>query len=469
MSQKSRPLVKNILRLLLPMMLLLVLFDSVVLHNLAIHALQKELDADLDKTALQISDDIKEFISETNKDVNQYHTTEDVNSYLLQNDMDKISFCIMDINGVFLNGDKSLYDLTANFSKFKSPLFITNNNDEKLRVLNLTFNLKKPLNFKSYQILIASTLNYRNQLANKILFGVVIPQLLLVLMSFSVIFASVTKGIEPLNSLQIAIANRSEKNLNPIKLLPEAPLEIIQLSNAINNLMQRISNLISIQNDFIADAAHQLRTPLSGALAQLEVAEQDDDLIAIKSTLPKVYQSLDRLQHIINQLLSLAKNQHDVATTIKMTVVDLNLIAKEILLEIAPLGIQKNIDLGFEASDKPSLLLGNAEQLKVLLYNLVDNAIRYTPNHGKVTISITVTNASVELLVADNGPGVAEELRDKIFERFYRVGESVVIGSGLGLAIVKEIANLHNAKISTLTQKNLSGLHVLVTFKLASV
>jgi two-component system sensor histidine kinase TctE len=312
-------------------------------------------------------------------------------------------------------------------------------------------------------IQVAVTLNRRNALANKILIGIVVPQLLLALVSFLIISISVKRGLAPLTELQNAVSKRSEKNLSPINL-PDIPEEVSLVANSVNQLMWQLQNLISGQNQFIADAAHQLRTPLAGAQAQLELAELESDPAKLKSILLKVHQSLDRLLHTINQLLVLAKSQPEAVSMIKMEALDLNIISKEVALEMAPTAIQKKIDLGFEEAATPAIILGNAERLKELLYNLLDNAIRYTQNAGCVTLSINVTDEDVELIVADNGPGISMADRDKIFDRFHRVIGSGQDGSGLGLAIVKEIANLHNADIVVSEANTTNGLQVTVNF-----
>ena len=280
---------------------------------------------------------------------------------------------------------------------------------------------------------------------------------------FLIISISVKKGLAPLNDLQNAVSKRSEQNLSPIDL-PNIPEEVFLVANSVNNLMKQLQNLISVQNRFIADAAHQLRTPLAGAQAQLEIAEFGGNPLILKSTLPKVHQSLDRLLHTVNQLLILSKSQPEAIAMIKMTTVDLNLIAKEVASEMAPTAIQKNIDLGFESSEVPALMTGNAERIKALLYNLLDNAILYTQDGGKVTVAIIVEKSTIELKVTDNGPGVSPEERNKIFDRFHRVMGSGQEGSGLGLAIVKEIANLHGANITILDENKDHGLQVLVCF-----
>jgi two-component system sensor histidine kinase TctE len=330
-------------------------------------------------------------------------------------------------------------------------------------VVHAVFNIHKPQGAQTFTIQIAGTQEWRETLTNTIFIGIVVPQLLLALLSFLIIWFGVKKGLAPLDALQNAVSKRSEKNLSPIDI-PNVPEEVYLVANSVNNLMKQLQNLILGQNRFIADAAHQLRTPLAGAQAQLELAELETDPAVLKSILLKVHQSLDHLLHTVNQLLILAKSQPEAASTIQMIPLDLNLISKEVAIEMAPTAIQKKIDLGFEPSAISAIIKGNAERLKELLYNLLDNAIRYTQIGGRVTISINVTDADVELIILDNGPGIGATERDKIFDRFHRIIGTGQDGSGLGLAIVKEIAKLHGADITVADESANKGLQVVVSF-----
>ena len=462
MYHNQASLRKKILSWFMPLMLLLILVDSTMLHRLAVNALEKELDADLYGSV----DDISDYLRLSGFGGKNFEILENASRILLNDDVDKVLYSVTDENGILLSGSKTLIESSKNkISKTNSKpyFFFIEVNHEKFRVVRSIIAIENPSNIQKINIQVAVTLNRRNALANKILFGIVVPQLILVLVSFLIISISVKKGLAPLSDLQDAVSKRSEQNLSPIDL-PNIPEEVFLVANSVNNLMKQLQNLISVQNRFIADAAHQLRTPLAGAQAQLELAELGGNPQILESTLPKVHQSLDRLLHTVNQLLVLAKSQPEAIAMIKMTTIDLNLIAKEVASEMAPTAIQKEIDLGFESTEMPALIIGNAERLKALLYNLLDNAILYTQDGGKVTVAINATNSMVELKVTDNGPGVSLKERDKIFDRFHRVMGSGQEGSGLGLAIVKEIANLHGASIAILDEENIHGLQVLVSF-----
>jgi two-component system sensor histidine kinase TctE len=168
----------------------------------------------------------------------------------------------------------------------------------------------------------------------------------------------------------------------------------------------------------------------------------------------------------VNQLLVLARSQPEAGSMIKMEALDLNSIAKEVALLMVPTAIQKKIDLGFEQCEKPAMIKGNPERLRELLYNLLDNAIRYTQGGGQVTLMTQVGVQNVVLMVEDNGPGVSSAERDKIFDRFHRAIGSGQEGSGLGLAIVKEIAKLHGANISVAETTPKGGLQIKISFNL---
>ena len=462
MHRNQASLRKKILSWFMPLMLLLILVDSTILHGLAVNALEKELDADLFGSV----DDISHYLRISGVGAKNFEILENDSRILLNDNVDKVLYSVTNENGVLLSGNKSLTDNSKDVISTKNSkpqFFFIEINHEKFRVVRSIITIDNQSNIQNIYIQVAVTLNRRSALANEILFGIVVPQLILVFVSFLIISISVKKGLAPLNDLKDAVSKRSEQNLSPIDL-PNIPEEVFLVANSVNNLMKQLQNLISVQNRFIADAAHQLRTPLAGAQAQLEIAEFGRNPQILKSTLPKVHQSLDRLLHTVNQLLVLSKSQPEAISMIKMSTIDLNLIAKEVASEMAPTAIQKNIDLGFESSEVPALMTGNAERIKALLYNLLDNAILYTQDGGKVTVAIIVENSTIKLKVTDNGPGVSPEERNKIFDRFHRVMGSGQEGSGLGLAIVKEIANLHGANITILDENKDHGLQVLVCF-----
>ena len=453
---------KKILSWFMPLMLLLIIADSTILHRLAVHTLENELDIDLYGSVGDISD----YLKSSGLDAKNFSVLENASRILLNDDVDKVLYTVSNENGTLLSGNKYLLEKSKHkisTTDSKPYFFFTKINDQKFRVVRSKFTIGNTPNSQNIIIQVAVTLNRRNTLADKIFIGIFVPQLILILISFLIISISIKKGLAPLNDLQSEVSKRSEKNLSPIDL-PNIPDEISLVAKSINNLMEQLKNQISVQSRFIADAAHQLRTPLAGAQAQLELAGIEGHPEIQKSILPKVNQSLNRLLHTVNQLLILAKSEAEAIAMIKMSQIDLNLIARAVASEMATTAIQKNIDLGFESSATPAFIKGNAERLKELLFNLLDNAIRYTQNGGKVTMSIELTETRVKLKVSDNGPGVIELERDRIFERFHRIIGSDQEGSGLGLAIVKDIAELHGANINMTDETKHKGLEIIVSF-----
>jgi two-component system sensor histidine kinase TctE len=462
MQQKNISLRKKILTWLMPLMLLLILVDSTLLHSLAVNALEKELDKDLYSSATAIAD----YLKHTKIETKDFEMLENSSRILLNDDVDTVIFSVSSEQGQLLSGNPQLAEIKSPATKKFTPVFFLSEiNHAKYRVVYYTVMLSSGERERLLSVKVAATLNRRNALASKILIGVVLPQLLLVLLTFGIIYIGVKKGLAPLVVLQDALLSRSEQNLSPIEL-PNIPEEVSLVANSVNQLMRQLQNLIVGQNRFIADAAHQLRTPLAGAQAQLELAEIESDPVVLKSIFLKVRQSLDRLLHTVNQLLVLARSQPEAGSMIKMEMLDLNLIAKEVALLMVPTAIQKEIDIGFEQSEKPALIKGNAERLRELLYNLLDNAIRYTQRGGQVTMKTQVGVRDVVLVVEDNGPGVSLAERDKIFDRFHRAIGSGQEGSGLGLAIVKEIAKLHGASISVSDTMPTGGLQIKILFSL---
>lgn len=462
MQRTQVSLRKKILSWFMPLMLLLIIADSTILHRLAVNALGKELDFELYDSV----DDISDYLKVSGLDAQKFEVLENASRILLNDDVDKVVYTVTNENGTLLSGSKDLLEKSEHkisTTNSKPYSFFTKINNEKFRVVRAKFTIGNESNPQNITIQVAATLNRRNAIADKIFIGIFVPQLILILISFLIISISLKKGLVPLNDLQEEVSKRSEKNLSPIDL-PNIPEEIFLVAKSVNNLMERLKNQISVQNRFIADAAHQLRTPLAGAQAQLELAGIKGHPEILKSVLPKVNQSLNRLLHIVNQLLILAKSEAEATAMIKMSQLDLNLMARDVAFEMATTAIQKNIDLGFESSATPAFIKGNAERLKELLFNLLDNAIRYTQNGGKVTVSIELTETKVKLKVSDNGPGVIEFERDRIFERFHRIIGSDQEGSGLGLAIVKDIADLHGADINMTDETKHEGLEIIVSF-----
>lgn len=311
-------------------------------------------------------------------------------------------------------------------------------------------------------IQIAETLNGRQELTSEILVWVVVPQLILIFLAALAVHIGVKRGLSRLKSVQEAVARRTRWDLSPLAE-DGAPREVLPLVLAINDLLSRLKEDIDAQRRFVANAAHQLRTPLAGLKTQTEVALRQTEPQDLHEALIQVQASADKATHLVNQLLSLAKVEPGAFRSTQLEEIDLAEIAREATGDLVPQALKKEIDLGFEGSDEPATVHGDSLTVRELACNLIDNAVRYTQTGGKVTVKVS-RSGFVELKIDDNGPGIPEEERERVFERFYRVLGSGVSGSGLGLAIVREIAQSHEADVSLSIGPDGAGTSVAVKF-----
>lgn len=278
------------------------------------------------------------------------------------------------------------------------------------------------------------------------------------------IWLSVYAGLRPLGAVAGQLQSRAPENL---AALDEArvPREVSPLVQAINALFARVRASFEQERRFTADAAHELRTPLAGIKTQAQVALAAlpvGSSAELGRALAHVVQGVDRATHLVEQLLVLARLDPQADLPGAMPVV-LHDLAAACIAELAQSAADKNIALALDGADKAQIL-GDPTLLAVLLRNLVDNAIRYSSAADEVEVSVTRAPGALVLRVADNGPGIAQEERDRVLDRFYRIVGSSGQGSGLGLSIVKRIADLHHASIRLLSKAQGTGLVVEVSF-----
>jgi len=240
------------------------------------------------------------------------------------------------------------------------------------------------------------------------------------------------------------------------------------LVHALNGLLERLGRALAAQRNFIADAAHQLRTPLTAVHLQAQLAERATTDEERHRALADLRSGLERATRLSEQLLTLAREEPGVAER-PLVNVDLSALAREVIGELALLAQVKGIDLGLNANSTPPLK-GDPDALRSLVSNLVDNALRYTPIGGRVDVNVgTSGDGGVGLTVSDNGPGISLADRDRVFDRFYRgqaaLGRHNAQGSGLGLAIVKSVAERHGAEVVLGDGLDGTGLSVSVRFR----
>jgi two-component system sensor histidine kinase TctE len=302
---------------------------------------------------------------------------------------------------------------------------------------------------------LAETLDKRSRLATEIIKGVILPQFVILPLAVLLVWLALARGIQPLAELQQRIRQRESNDLSPI---PErdVPDEVAPLVLAIKDLLQRLDQSIAAQRHFLADAAHQLKTPLAGLRTQAELAEREIDSghaepLMMKHSLHQIALSSQRAAHMVNQLLAMARAE-DREQALRKQPLDLAEIVRETVRDFVPRAMDKRIDLGYEGPDsgQAAPLVGQPVLIRELVRNLVDNALQYTPTGGTVTARVMPDpfGQVIVLQVEDTGPGVALAERELVFRPFYRALGTNVDGSGLGLAIVHEIAQQHQAEIT---------------------
>ncbi|MFA6178553.1 MAG: sensor histidine kinase [Candidatus Methylopumilus sp.] len=457
----SHSLRKKLLLWLLVPLLVLIAIDSTILYRIAMHFQHKAFDHALADSAL----DIAELVHESNESTQRFQLRPEVRQAILSDQFDQMYYSIIDEKGSIVGGDSDLHFVARPRRQDNKPYFsYTNIRGNLARVATSYVSVNTASGVRPVYIQVAETLNKRNRLASQILIGIVVPQLILVLAAVSLLWFGTRRGLQPLWELHSSLARRSHRDLSPV-LLPDIPDEVKMLVDSVNLFMLQLKNVLESQNRFIADAAHQLRTPLAGMQAQLELAQQEKDPLELQASLARIARSLERLSHLVNQLLMLARNQSEVMRTLDMQTLDLSRLAQEVSMEMVPAALQKSVDLGFECADDLLLIKGDIRRLKEMLYNLIDNAIRYSEVGAKITVRTFLDEHSVVLSVMDNGPGIPVDERERVFERFHRVIGSEQEGSGLGLAIVMEIAHIHQAKVILEDGEGGEGVLVSVVFK----
>jgi len=378
---------------------------------------------------------------------------------LRSDEVDRVYFQVLDAQGRLITGDRDLPQVDGERS---APGELAWRDAEvrgepvrvvSLRPLQVDGNASQPWPVALVQV--AETLDKRSRLATEIIKGVILPQFVILPLAVLLVWFALARGIAPLNQLQQRIRQRESHDLSPIEE-HDAPEEVAPLVRSINDLLARLDQSMGAQKHFLADAAHQLKTPLAGLRTQAELAQREidagGDVRSVRRSLQQISLSSQRAAHMVNQLLAMARAEdHEQAQ--RRQVFGLVRLAIDTVQDFVPRAMEKRIDLGYEgpdASERVAKLLGQPLLVRELVRNLVDNALQYTPEGGTVTVRVFADpfGQVMVLQVEDNGPGIAPAERELVFQPFYRGLGTNVDGSGLGLAIVKEIADKHGATVS---------------------
>jgi two-component system sensor histidine kinase TctE len=376
---------------------------------------------------------------------------------LRADDADTVYYQVLGTKGEFLSGEK---DLPLPMDDERAPIgeIRIREVDFKgvsLRMAYMWVRLDLP-DDRPALVQVAETMDKRSVLATEIVKGVMLPQFVILPLAVLLVWLALVQAIKPLNRLEERIRARSPDDLSALDV-EAVPLEVVPLVSSVNDLLMRLKDSIATQKRFLADAAHQLKTPLAGLRMQADLAQQQGaNAEDLKHSLRQIGRSSIRATHTVNQLLALARAESG-GTVLSHQPCDLARLTMDVVRDCVPRAMEKSIDLGYEGAEPGSSgahIPGNLTLLKEMVRNLVDNAINYTPSTperpGVITARVLLDpfSGALALQVEDNGPGIPLAERELVFQPFYRALGNEADGSGLGLPIVQEIARQHHAEIS---------------------
>ena len=274
----------------------------------------------------------------------------------------------------------------------------------------------------------------------------------------------VGRGLAPLSDVARTLSQRDPTSLRPVQV-QSLPIEVLPLVESLNALLQRLDAAFDTQRRFAADAAHELRTPLTALTLQIQLAERAQSEQERAVALERMEQGVKRATRLVQQLLIMARLEPEAAVR-DTGPINIAALAIVVASELQPLAAEKSITLEVDAP-LPAWILGQEDALRILLRNLIDNAIRYSTPAGKVDVSVRTTGTDVQLTLQDHGPGIPEDERERVFDRFYRGRNAEAGGSGLGLAIVRQIAEMHGATVTLSAGDAPTGLRAVASFPAA--
>lgn len=447
------------------MLLLPLIFISIIAgYFLANHFTNQVYDKSLYRTALALAGQV-----DMEAPNSQVHLPKVAKDLLEFDEDDDVYFRIIGPNGDLVSSHTSLPLPNRYPAADKFLYYETNLNDEDLRVIIYALpqmSANQITNQKNTYILVGETQQKRRQMADEIILSMLLPQLLIGLLVGALLFFGIKRGLMPLEKLKTELTMRNSNNLSPVNHLA-APSELKPLLESFNDLLAKVANNIAKQQRFIADASHQLRTPLAGLKTQAELALREKNPAKISHALSQINVASGNLSHLVNQLLSLTKAEPSGSVFLETESLNLSQLAQSTTADWVVTALEKNIDLGFTAEDKNLMIKGNAVLLRELMNNLIENAILYSFNGGNITVGIKKENKQISLTVQDDGIGIAADQQALVFERFYRVLGTQQTGCGLGLTIVQEIAERHQATVSIFSKGE--GLGCLFTVRFTAL
>lgn len=441
------------LRWLLWPLVVVLLVGSLMAYQFSMHAAMKVLDLGLYDNALDLSKQIQKGPRGLVIDLPPAAL-----QMLQENNDDRVIYAAWDHGGHLFSGDGRLR--RAQFASRTGPSVyedLTLDGDTLRAVY-----IQGMIGDQPYSIAVAQTLHGRNRLSDGLFLSILVPVALLLLVSIGIILLGIRRVLVPVYQLRQDIGQRSANDLRALEERT-APAELRPIIHGINELLQDLALSLASHRRFIADASHQLRTPLASLSSQVEVA-QEHPPADIRSWFQDILATTRRTTHLANQLLSLARLEHTEQSMIESVQVDLQQVCREVAVDFVARAERQQVELIFETI--PLLVWGSPLMLRELLRNLLDNALRYTPEKGRIWIQLSrdTGDQAGQLILQDEGPGVPESELGKLGVPFHRVPGDQTQGCGLGLAIVQEIVRLHAAQLRISSSEPGTGLRVVVSF-----
>lgn len=313
-----------------------------------------------------------------------------------------------------------------------------------------------------HTIQIAQDRDAREARARSLALRAVLPVALLAPLLMMAVWWLINRSLAPLERMRGQVANRPADDLSPLADA-DLPEEVLPLVHELNLLFGRVQLAFAAQQHFVADAAHELRSPLTALKLQAQALRRAHDDASREAAIARLNDGIERTIQLVSQLLVLAREEGEPGGAAARQRLDLQELARQAVADVLPQAQARRIDLGLVTS-QPAWVHAQPEAMHILLRNLLDNAVKYSPEGGQVDLSLEANDAGTRLTVEDSGPGISEEESERVFDRFYRAAGSNATGSGLGLAIVKAIAARHGASVRLDRSQRLGGLRVDVQF-----
>lgn len=439
-------------------LLALWVMSTMIDHDVATGFVNLNYDRALLDTALDLGRNVRETNNQLYLDLPQ-----PVIEMLISGEQGRFYYRANGPAGEYITGDPDLPDPPAEAQDDRVTYYDAVYRNEPIRAVALRVPVRPGSGKGAISVQVAEKTSLRADFARQLMLRMMVPQGILVILATLAVWLGVGLGLRALTSVRTEIENRSHVDLSPIRET-NTPYEVRPLVRAMNDLLSRLSAALAAQQRFIADAAHQLRTPVAALKTQAELAVRQVRDGEAQATLQQLHTAADHAARLVNQLLTLARAEPGSHRSVMRERINLAALAREITGEWVPRSLNRRIDLGFDDKSADATISADPFLIRELLNNLIDNALNYTPAGGHITVRVTKAGDISSLEVEDNGCGIPEDERERVFERFYRSSGGSPEGCGLGLAIVREIAQGHGATATIHSGANNRGTRVVIAF-----